>query len=268
MSKYGLLLLTAILLIGCNQQEILPSLPLTTSAKHLEDKQEIELVDVVVQKESDEVLEDKTTETEDKPEQIEKDPILVVDNPTSVEVLVNKQRKLPDGYSPKDLVVPNVPFYFSEDDPKKKMRKEAAAALEKLFKGAEQAQLDLVAASGYRSYERQKTIYEYNVTTRGQAVADKYSARPGTSEHQTGLAMDVTTAQVAFSLEETFRQTNEGEWLEQNAHSYGFVIRYPKGKEEITGYSYEPWHIRYVGKSIATEIYDQSLTLEEYFTRE
>ncbi|WP_186579212.1 M15 family metallopeptidase [Aquibacillus kalidii] len=191
--------------------------------------------------------------------------LTIVDNETSKEVLVNKQRKLPDGYVPPDLMVPNVPFSFTGEDPRKQLRKEAAAALEELFAASEAAGLDLVAASGYRSYDRQKVIYDNNVARNGQENADKFSAKPGTSEHQTGLAMDVTSAEMAFALEQTFKQTAEGSWLAENAHKYGYIIRYLEGKEEITGYSYEPWHIRYVGKEIANEVYKQQLTLEEYF---
>ncbi|WP_077623166.1 M15 family metallopeptidase [Sediminibacillus massiliensis] len=192
------------------------------------------------------------------------DPV-TVDNPKSLDVLVNKQRKLPDGYEPPDLVEPDVPFYFDEEHEKRHLRKEAATALEELFDAAEGAGLDIVAASGYRSYERQKVIYQSNVDKMGQEKADKLSARPGTSEHQTGLAMDVTSAEMAFSLQQTFKQTDEGSWLAENAHKFGFIIRYPEGKTDITGYSYEPWHIRYVGEEIATEIYQKNITLEEYF---
>ncbi|MBM7551124.1 M15 family metallopeptidase [Thalassobacillus pellis] len=191
--------------------------------------------------------------------------MVVVEEPNSFQVVVNKNRKLPDGFVPKNLVVPDVPFYFDEFHPKKQMRKEAAKALEELFQGARQAGLELVGASGYRSYERQKSIYQNNVKTRGQEWANQFSAKPGTSEHQTGLAMDVTSAQMAFKLEQSFSQTAEGEWLAKHAYEYGFVIRYPKGKSDITGYSYEPWHLRYVGKETAEEIHQQEKTLEEFF---
>ncbi|WP_117149627.1 MULTISPECIES: D-alanyl-D-alanine carboxypeptidase family protein [Paraliobacillus] len=191
----------------------------------------------------------------------------VVDNPESNQVYLNKQRKLPDGYEPADLVVPNVQHYAAEGDPKRQMREEAAKALESLFTRAQEQGIELIAVSGYRSYDRQKQIYDNSVATNGQEYADKYSASPGTSEHQTGLAMDIgsSTETVATLLEESFKQTSEGTWLAENAHQEGFIIRYPEGKSEITGYNYEPWHIRYVGKEIATEIHDQDLTLEEYF---
>ncbi|MFD2924381.1 M15 family metallopeptidase [Halobacillus naozhouensis] len=202
---------------------------------------------------------EKTEEKKDS------DGLTVVSEPKSMHVVVNKQRKLPDGYTPPDLVVPDVPFYFTEFHPKKQMRKEAAKALEELFAAASKDGIDLVAASGYRSYERQKSIYQQNVAERGKEEANQFSAKPGTSEHQTGLAMDVTSAQMAFKLKQTFSQTDEGEWLAKHAHKYGFIIRYPKGKSDITGYSYEPWHLRYVGTDISTEIHNQEETLEEFF---
>ncbi|MFB1051122.1 D-alanyl-D-alanine carboxypeptidase family protein [Paraliobacillus sp. JSM ZJ581] len=191
----------------------------------------------------------------------------VVDNPESKLVYVNKQRQLPVGYVPPNLTVPDVPHYASEGDPKRQLQKVAADALEDLFATAKNNQVGLIAVSGYRSYERQKQIYEYNVETKGKAHADKYSAIPGTSEHQTGLSMDVASATEtsATLLEQTFSQTDAGTWLADHAHDFGFIIRYPKGKSNITGYSYEPWHIRFVGKEVAETIYQKGITLEEHF---
>ncbi|QDP39697.1 M15 family metallopeptidase [Radiobacillus deserti] len=204
---------------------------------------------------------------EPAPEEEEIGPQLVLasEDPDNIHILVNKTHFLPDDYVPADLVVPNVPFPFEEFAEKKQLRLEAATALEALFQASKKAGLDLVAASGYRSYERQAVIYQNNVEKNGKKHADKFSAQPGSSEHQTGLAMDVTSAEMAFALEQTFEQTDEGAWLADNAYKYGFVIRYPEGKEAITGYSYEPWHIRYVGKELAKELYTRSLTLEEYY---
>ena len=112
--------------------------------------------------------------------------------------------------------------------------------------------------SGYRSYYDQKSTYNYWVSVYGQKDADTISARPGHSEHQTGLAFDIT------SLNSSYGETEEGIWLRENCFKYGFIIRYPKGKEHITGYAYEPWHIRYVGVEHATYIMNNNLTLEEY----
>ncbi|SDJ89413.1 M15 family metallopeptidase [Sediminibacillus albus] len=271
MKLKALLIITIISagLLGCQEDEPKSGSDNQGSETELDDKQQAsqdpkegEGQDEDGENENKET--DKSGESEDENDE-GKEGIVTVDNPESLQVLVNKQRKLPDGYEPPDLTAPDVPFYFEEDLEKRYMRETAASALEDLFRGAEQAGLDLVAASGYRSYERQKQIYQQNVESRGQEEADKFSARPGTSEHQTGLAMDVTSAEVAFALEQTFKQTDEGQWLADNAHNYGFIIRYPEGKSDITGYSYEPWHLRYVGKDIAEEIYNQDITLEEYF---
>ncbi|MCD5324930.1 MULTISPECIES: M15 family metallopeptidase [Pontibacillus] len=209
---------------------------------------------------------DKNGEKE-KPSQQPSDDstAMVVEEPTSTEVVVNKQRKLPDGYTPPNLTVPEVPFYFDEFHEKKQMREVAARALEELFKGADQAGIDLVAASGYRSYDRQDAIFASNVQQHGEEHARQFSAVPGHSEHQTGLAMDVTVAKLSFQLSQDLGDMKEGEWLAENAHNYGFVIRYPEGKSDITGYEYEPWHLRYVGKDVATKVYNQNATLEEYY---
>lgn len=189
----------------------------------------------------------------------------VVTNPDAVTVVVNKQRSLPDGYEPNDLVEPNVPFSFDGPHEKRMLRQEAAKALEELFAAAEADGMELRAVSGYRSYDRQKVIYENNVRTKGEAEADRVSAVPGTSEHQTGLTIDVSSPSAGNALEEAFGHTEEGEWLARRAPEFGFIIRYPEGAEDITGYVYEPWHIRYVGKDLAPDIAKSGLTLEEYF---
>lgn len=118
--------------------------------------------------------------------------------------------------------------------------------------------LNIWLASGYRSYEFQSKIYSNYSNLYGADTADTFSARPGHSEHQTGLAIDVN------SIDDSFAGTPEAEWMAAHAHEYGFIIRYPKGKEHITGYKYEPWHIRYLGVDIATKVYNSGLTLEEY----
>ncbi|XID95738.1 D-alanyl-D-alanine carboxypeptidase family protein [Paenibacillaceae bacterium WGS1546] len=191
--------------------------------------------------------------------------LAVVTNASSIYVLVNKQRNLPSNYEPEDLVVPDVPFSFTGDSPKKQMRKEAARALEALFRAAEEDGIELKAVSGYRSYATQKSIFESNASKKGEEVANRTSARPGQSEHQTGLAMDISSAGVGYALEESFGKTKEGKWLAKHAPDHGFIIRYPKGEESITGYSYEPWHVRYVGKEIAKDITNKGETLERYF---
>ncbi len=118
---------------------------------------------------------------------------------------------------------------------------------------------DMSIISGYRSYEKQQQVYKYWCSIDGEATASRYSAQPGHSEHQTGLAMDIT------SLKRSYADTAEGKWLAANCWKYGFIIRYPKDSESITGYIYEPWHVRYLGTSLAKMVHDSGLTLEEFF---
>lgn len=183
----------------------------------------------------------------------------------SYTVIVNKQYALPADYVPQDLVVPDVLFNFNFYDEKKLLRQVAATALEDLFNAAKEEGFTLYAISGYRSYDRQKEIYDSNIATKGEEYTNRYSAKPGHSEHQTGLSMDVSTISVDNRLEPVFAYTPEGKWLAKNAHRFGFIIRYPDKKEYITGYSYEPWHVRYVGKDLAEYLYENELTLEDYY---
>ena len=146
------------------------------------------------------------------------------------------------------------------------MIKEAAGALEKLFLAAKRKKIVLYGVSGYRSYERQMEIFKANKKKDGES-ANLYSARAGQSEHQTGLAMDVTCEAVNFELCEAFCKTREFEWLRDNVHKFGFVIRYPQEKEGITGYQFEPWHLRYVGKKLAKVMFEKGLVLEELVSK-
>ncbi len=195
----------------------------------------------------------------------EKGGKMVVNDPESITVIVNKKRSLPDGYIPPDLVVPNVAFSYSGVLEKSHMRKKAAAALEQLFAASKKDGLDLRAVSGYRSYKRQVAIYKNNVATKGQEYTDRVSARPGTSEHQTGLAIDVSGPGIGYGLEQSFGATKEGKWLKEHAPEYGFVIRYTENGESSTGYTWEPWHIRYIGKALAEDVTSKGMTLEQYF---
>lgn len=177
-------------------------------------------------------------------------------------LLVNKTHSLPEGYVPENLTAPNVSKVNSA---KTMMAPEAAKALEDLFKKAKQDGIQLYAISGYRSYELQASIFTSNTRKYGSAAAaNQFSARPGQSEHQTGLAMDVSSPSVNFKLTQSFADTREGKWLKENAAQFGFIIRYPKGKEDITGYQFEPWHIRYVGEAAALEVTSRDITLEEF----
>ncbi|MFF2876086.1 D-alanyl-D-alanine carboxypeptidase family protein [Gottfriedia sp. NPDC057991] len=190
--------------------------------------------------------------------------IKTVSQPTAISVLVDKEYFLPKNYVPKDLVYPNVSFIFKEKIEKRKMRKEAARALERLFAGAKKDKIYLSGVSAYRSYKTQKAIFNRYVKVDGYTNARKYSAIPGSSEHQTGLAIDVSSSTGKCAATSCFSNTKEAKWLENKSTIYGFIIRYPKGKESITGYKYEPWHIRYVGVAIAKEIKKRNITLEEY----
>lgn len=179
-------------------------------------------------------------------------------------LLVNKMIGLEADFVPKPLMIPGVPFCFEEDVDKRYMRRDAAKALEEMFQGAYNEGITLIGVSGYRSYIRQQEIYEANIRLKGLEHTDRYSAKPGHSEHQTGLAMDVTCMDYFGELEEDFAYTKEGKWLEKNCYKYGFIIRYPKGREENTGYGYEPWHVRYVGRKAASYIFKYQIILEEY----
>lgn len=167
-------------------------------------------------------------------------------------VIANKTYSLPSNFAPNNLVTIN--GYIKVVDYVKD-------AFLSLSSDAKAIGLNIYASSGYRSYSNQKYIYENYVSMDGKENADRYSARAGYSEHQTGLAIDVNT------IDMTFDNTSENVWLRENAYKYGFIIRYPKGKEEITGYMYEPWHIRYVGKELSNKLYKDGsyITLEEYY---
>ena len=161
-------------------------------------------------------------------------------------LIANKKYPLPSSYAPG--VVP-----------------EAAEAMGRMIAAAKLESFDLTAFSSYRSYEYQTQLYTNYVNRDGKAEADRYSARPGYSEHQTGLAFDVgEVGQEDLWLTEKFGETPAGKWLVKNAHKYGFILRYPKGKESITGFMYESWHFRYVGIDIAKDIHAKNVTLEEY----
>lgn len=142
---------------------------------------------------------------------------------------------------------------------------EAKKMLNEMLNNAKKAGFTLQAFSGYRSYEYQTTLYDNYVKRDGKDAADRYSARPGYSEHQTGLVYDIgEVGREDVWLTEAFGETPAGQWLRDHAHEYGFIMRYPKGKEDVTGYMYESWHFRYVGTTIASEIFTKQSTLEEY----
>ncbi len=174
--------------------------------------------------------------------------------------LINRDYMISSDYVPEDLVKPNVQMTASNI----KMRKEAALALEAMFQAAKAEQgYILVAISGYRSYGQQSSIFQRKVESVGKKNAMLLVAPPGSSEHQLGLAMDLGCKRNK-SLTESFAGTDEGKWVAENAHRFGFIIRYKEEWTEITGYSYEPWHVRYVGKEHAQRIFDLDIPLEYY----
>jgi len=184
-------------------------------------------------------------------------------NPADTLILVNKQNKAPS--VPITLVKPDVTPTKPSVAENIYMRPEAAQALEALFAGAAQEGITLYATSGFRSYSTQKAIFDRRAEERGEKAANRSVAKPGYSEHQTGLAMDVEgQTTLGTGLTEAFGESPEGIWLAENCWDYGFIIRYPKDKTDITGYIYEPWHIRYVGAEAAREIAALDVTLEEY----
>ncbi len=135
---------------------------------------------------------------------------------------------------------------------------DAQAAFDAMQADAASEGLNIYISSGYRSYDYQSGLYQRYVERSGKSEADRYSARPGHSEHQTGLAFDLNT------ITDEFKDTDEGKWVAQNCYKYGFIIRYPEDKESVTGYMYEPWHIRYLGVETATAVYESGFCLEEY----
>jgi D-alanyl-D-alanine carboxypeptidase len=188
-------------------------------------------------------------------------------DPSSIWIIANKHSQLsPKGYAPSDLVAPNIPLRLTAKDDEMKMRKIAADALKQMYDGAQLEGLKLMVSSGYRSYNFQVSLYNRYVQQQGKAVADSQSARPGFSEHQTGLAVDVEPASRKCEVEACFAKTPEGQWVAMNAYKYGFIVRYQLDKQDVTGYIYEPWHLRYVGKDLAAELHKQNdPTLEEFF---
>ncbi len=166
----------------------------------------------------------------------EKDGITYFDNT----IIVNKKYSVPKEYSPG-------------------LNDDAYNAFTKLQRDAKKKKFKIEIISGFRNYKRQEELYNKYVREYGADKASTFSAKPGQSEHQTGLALDVGV------LDTNYGDTAEGKWLASNAYKYGFIIRYPKGKERITGYEYEPWHIRYLGNDLAAKVYKSGLTLEEYF---
>lgn len=178
-----------------------------------------------------------------------------IDDPGSPWIISNKKRPLPAGFIPPNLTaVGNT-----------QLQAEAANAVKTMINEAKKQGVSLRTISGYRSYNSQSSVYNSYVATDGQAKTDTYSSRPGYSEHQTGLAVDMGDVGGRCDLEICYFNTPGGQWIAKNAHLFGFTIRYQENKTNITGYQYEPWHLRYVGAELATELHKSGQTMEEFF---
>lgn len=198
--------------------------------------------------------------TDDKEEEFYQN-IKEIKNPDDIIVLVNKNNILPKNYIPTDLRLINNRYALDN----KYLREEAAIAFENLSADASTLGYKIIAASAYRDYEYQGRLFNEYTNSKGIDYALLCSAKPGHSEHQTGLALDVMGTNEDY---DEFEKAIEFNWMRENAHKYGFILRYPKGKEHITGFKYEPWHYRYVGVQNATKIYQNNLTLEEFIKEE
>lgn len=176
-------------------------------------------------------------------------------------LLVNKYYYLTEDYVPENLEEISLSYARSG----MQLVHEAKEAFETLSEEAKKEGMNIIAMSSYRSYEYQVDLYNRYVETDGKEAADTYSARAGYSEHQTGLAVDVYNKELPYT---SFEQTEEFTWMEENAYKYGFILRFPKDKVNITGYQYESWHYRYVGEEVAEYIHKNNLTLEEYYVKE
>lgn len=190
------------------------------------------------------------------------------DRSNSIEVsreilIVNKDNPLPEGYRPSDLRNVDIPFNHPEGSEMNMMREDAAKHLEEMVAAAKSDEVYLIGVSGFRSYDYQKELYYNEIRQNGEENANSLVAKPGYSEHNTGLAIDLFSRDYPY-LDEGFEGSSAFLWLSNNADDYGFILRYPKAKEAVTGYSYEPWHYRYVGVDVARDIADRGITLEEY----
>ena len=173
-------------------------------------------------------------------------------------ILVNKYYYLEEDYVPNDLEELNKQYALNN----MKMVKDAKEAFETMSKDAKKEGLKIIAMSTYRDYAYQTTLYNNYVKQDGKEAADTYSGRPGFSEHQTGYAVDVYNDDESYT---NFHLTKEFKWMQEHAKEYGFILRFPKGKENETGYQYESWHYRYVGLEAATYITEKNITFEEYY---
>ena len=185
------------------------------------------------------------------------------EDPQGLLTVVDKEHGLPPAYVPPGLV--EIPAeWMAPGFPSRLLRKEAAEALVTMLRAARAEGQELRVRSAYRSYWEQATTFQYWIDLLGEEEARRASAPPGHSEHQLGATVDLTSASVGWQLEQPFGQTPEGQWLAAHAHEYGFPLSYPQGAEEITGYTYEPWHFRYIGQDEAARWDQSGLTLVQF----
>lgn len=187
--------------------------------------------------------------------------VVEITNYNDIDAIVNKYNKLPKNFEPKDLV--SIDKKYKKSSYNYKLRKPAQEALYKMIDAAAKDGIKLWVVSAYRTESTQASLFNNSKKNDGLAHALIYSAKPGHSEHQLGLAVDINLA----SSKAHFENTKEYEWLKNNAYKYGFIERYPKGKEFITGYGFEPWHYRYFGIELATDLYLDGSTYEEYLVK-
>ncbi|MDO4712705.1 MAG: M15 family metallopeptidase [Candidatus Saccharibacteria bacterium] len=182
----------------------------------------------------------------------------------SIWKIVNKQGGFQHPqYRPRDLQVVSVPTKAGRGQDERSVRGVVMADLRRLSAAAQAAGVDVRVGSGYRSYATQSVLYNSYVRQHGKAAADRFSARPGTSEHQSGLVIDFDSEGGRCWVDTCFESLAAGRWLAAHAHEYGFHLRYQKDKEAVTGFMYEPWHFRYVGVELARALHQSGLALEE-----
>ena len=179
---------------------------------------------------------------------------------SSIQKITNKNHPIDSAYVPADLTIVNV-----NSNGTQYLRSEAASALVNMFEAARRDNINLYLVSGYRSYAQQLELYNTYVRTDGKALADQYDAIPGACEHQLGLAVDLSDDNRDHDIDDSFETTAAYQWLLKHSYEYGYIFRFPRGKEAITGIAYNPWSFRYIGIEEAKKVYDSGLTLEEFY---
>lgn len=188
---------------------------------------------------------------------------IINNDTTGIYKLVNKENLLSKEYVPSNLIIPNISLVAARSDERNLVSATMVEDLEQMFYDAQEEGVNLFLSNGFRGYNSQVYLYNEDIQKKGKKDSE-YVARPGESEHQLGLAIDITSKDMEFELNQSFENTKEGAWALENAYKYGFILRYTKSKEDVTGYKYEPWHYRYIGnKTISKICHDKGITLEE-----